>query len=93
MVPYRLSHGVLTWTFDPGREVHLSISDRVPLPHYRVTCILTDLTVVLMGASYLLSWLAVLTLSRSLVRDGSGNQTSRDTSRAGIWVVSFHCFV
>jgi hypothetical protein len=31
-VPYRLSHGVLTWTFDPGREVHLSISDHVPLP-------------------------------------------------------------
>jgi hypothetical protein len=31
-VPYRLSHGVLTWTFDPGREVHLSISDGVPLP-------------------------------------------------------------
>ena len=31
-MPHRLSHGVLTWTFDPGREVHLSISDHVPLP-------------------------------------------------------------
>jgi hypothetical protein len=32
VVPYRLSHGVLTWTFDPGCEVNLSISNRVPLP-------------------------------------------------------------
>ena len=65
-MPHRLSHGVLTWTFDPGREVHLSISDHVPLPlpgylyldgfegglDERLTCCQ-------------LSWLALLTLAIS----------------------------
>ena len=55
-----MSRGVFTWTFDPGREIHLSISDRV---------ILTDLTVVSM--SVLLVVLACRVDScHSLVRDG-----------------------